>query len=543
MKLGLTHHIGFEFRRSREAYEEGFRLLQRAAQEAPAAALRTAPHALRLVDLEPGTLDPGMAYWPSALRFAGKLFRGLVQLGPQLEVLPELARGWEILEGGRQYVFHLEDGARWSDGAPVTAHDAEFALKRVLNAATGAPYPDLLYDVKGAEAFHRGETSDPDTVAVRALDDTTLVVDLESPRGYFLQLLRQEAIPVPRHAVEAHGVAWAQPGNITTNGPFALAEYRPGESVALVRNHRYRGAWTGNVERVEVTLLEAEAWPEQVARYEAGEVDVLDIGGFPVSERDRLRQRYPDQFVSTSQLSTGCFAFNVTRPPLNDARVRQALTMALDRAVVAGVAFRGYGLPATGGFVPPGMPGHSPGISLPFDPEGARCRLAEAGLPGGMGFPALRGILPSGSGSSMAFVDYLEAQWERELGVTVEWEYVPISELRGWVEQEQPHLSLAAWAADYPDPDNFLRVGFGHARTAWRNEVYDRLVEKARLLLDQGERMDLYRRADRILVEEAPFLLGIYPQSQMLVKPWVKRCSKTATGRWSPWKDVVIEDH
>jgi ABC-type transport system substrate-binding protein len=223
--------------------------------------------------------------------------------------------------------------------------------------------------------------------------------------------------------------------------------------------------------------------------------------------------------------------------------VRQALTLALDREVLAGVSYRGFFLPATGGFVPPGMPGHSPGLSLPFDPERARDVLAEAGFPGGRGFPAMRGILPSGSGSSTALADCLEAQWRRELSVEVEWAYVPLSEYRERVGQEQPHLELAVWSADYPDPDNFLRVGFGHGRTAWRDEAYDRLVEDARRLVDQGERMALYRRADRILVEGAPFLLAVYMQSQVLVKPWVKGYSMSPMGRWSPWKDVVIEEH
>jgi ABC-type oligopeptide transport system substrate-binding subunit len=143
----------------------------------------------------------------------------------------------------------------------------------------------------------------------------------------------------------------------------------------------------------------------------------------------------------------------------------------------------------------------------------------------------------------ITLADYLEAQWPRELGVRVSWEYTPRAGYWDRVEEEQPHLRLAAYNADYPDPDNFLRVGFGPTRTEWRNAEYDRLVGEARELLDQGKRMDLYRRADRILVEEAPFLVAIYTPSLVLVKPWVRRYSVSPMACWSPWKDVVIEPH
>jgi ABC-type oligopeptide transport system substrate-binding subunit len=345
--------------------------------------------------------------------------------------------------------------------------------------------------------------------------------------------------------VEGHGDAWAQPGRIVTSGAFALAEYRPGDSLTLVRNPDYRGGWTGNVERVEIALLNGEAWPDWVALYEADKLDAMDVVA-PMAERERLQQRHAGQFICAPSLSTGCFGFDVSRPPLDDVRVRRALTLAMDREALAAVSYRGYSLPATGGFVPPGMPGHSPGIGLPYDPERARRLLAQAGYPGGRGFPALQGIVPTNV-PVITIAEYLRAQWARELGVEVRWEYVsdgvPLSQYGDRVHQEQPHLTLAGWGADYPDPDNFLRVGFGGERTAWRNEEYDRLVGEARRLLDQGERMAMYRRADQIMVEEAPFLIALYMQWQALVKPWVKRYSISPIGGWSAWKDVVIEPH
>jgi ABC-type oligopeptide transport system substrate-binding subunit/class 3 adenylate cyclase len=540
MKLGLTYHTAFEFGRSREAYEEGFALWREVTREVPTAALPPAPHALRLPQAGPLCLDPAKELSMYDLQ----LFRGLVELGPRLEVLPGLARSWKVLEGGKRYVFHLQDEARWSDGIPVTAHDVEFAWKRALAPATGARLADVLYDVKGAEAYHQGDVSDPNTVGVHALDDTRLAVDLENASGFFLQMLtHQISFPVPRHVVEAHGEAWSQPENIVTYGPFSLAGLTHGESLVLVRSTYYGGVCRGNVERVELALLGNPTWQEQLALYEADELDALIVLGFPAEQLDRLRQRHTDQFISFPMLGTRSVGFDVSRPPLDDVRVRRALTLATDREIIAGVSLRGYGLPATGGLVPPGMPGHSPDIGLPYDVEQAQRLLAEAGYPGGRGFPLLRGTMPSHGALWIALADYLDAQWQRELGVGVRWEHVPWEEYLDRLQKGQDHLHLRGWLADYPDPDNFLRVGFGRENTAWRNEEYDRLVGEARRLLDQGERMSLYRRADRIIVEEAAFLALGHMQWQMLVKPWVRHLDILATGYWSPWEHVIIEPH
>jgi oligopeptide transport system substrate-binding protein len=448
------------------------------------------------------------------------------------------------VERGRRYVFHLRDDVHWSDEVPVTAEDFEYAWKRVLDPATGAQYPELLYDVRGAAAYHQGEAPDPETIGVCALDDTTLLVDLEGPTGYFPQLLTCEAtFPVPRHVVERHGATWAMPANIVTNGPFALVEWRRDESLVLVRSRHHGGAGGGNVERVEVALIERGTWREQAALYEADELDVMYSSSLRAEQRDQLRRRYADQFISISQLVTIYVGFHVDRLPFDNARVRRALTLATDREFLAGITLGGYDLPATGGFVPPGMPGHSPGIGLPYDPEQARRLMAKVGYPGGRGFPALRGFMPTRSSRMIALAEYLRAQWQRELGVEVDWEHVPASEFWDKAQWDQHHLHLIGWLADYPDPDNFLRLGFGGERTAWRSEKYDRLVARARRLLNQGERMSLYRRADRILIEEAPCLPLAYLQSHMLVKPWVKGPTLSASGYWSWWKDAIIEPH
>jgi len=538
MKLGLTYHTAFDFRRARQAYEEGFALWQRAGEMEPAG-LPPAPHALRMDRFPPPrTLEPNMGGDVFSDCVITQLFSGLVELSPEMEVLPDVAQSWEVLEGGLRYVFHLRDDVRWSDGVSVTAGDFEYAWKRVLDPVADSLWAYLLYDVKGARAFHQGSASDPDSVGVRALDESTLLVELEGPTGYFLHLLAT-FFPVPQHVIEAHGEAWTEVGNIVTNGPFRLEAWQPDESLVLIRNPEYHGRFTGNVERVELCLL--PEWSARLALYEADRLDVLSLYRLPPPERERVRQRHPGEYISVPELGTFYVAFDVSRPPFDDPQVRRAFVLATDRERLADVVLRGHGSPATGGFVPPGMPGHSAGIGLPYDPGQARQLLAEAGYSGGHGFPVVKALVPE---ASVPQSKYLRAQWRESLGVDIPWESMEWSLFRDRMDREPPHMSLSAWGADYPDPDNFLRVGLPRIRARWRNEAYDRLVEKARRLTDRGERMELYQQADKILVEEAPIMPLIYSRQGLLVKPWVRKYpTSPIVIEYFFGKDVIIEPH
>jgi len=542
MKLGLTHHTAFEFRRASRAYEEGFSLRQRAAQVESAVQPPPAPHALRASWWDPPSLDPAMGNDVLSIPIIDQLFCGLLEHGPELEVVPDVARSWEVSEGGRKYVFHLRDDVRWSDGTPVTAADFEYAWKRVLNPATGSLAANLLYDVKGAQAFHQGDASDPDRVGVCALDEVTLVVELEQPTGYFPHLLAHNATyPVPRHLVEAHGEGWMEAGEIATNGPFRLETWQRGASIVLTCNPQYHGRFRGNLRRVELTLLGDPS--ARLELYEADGSDVLYTMFFPPETIDRMRQRHMGEYVPIPQLLTSYVGFCGSRPPFDDPRVRRALALATDREKLADVTIRGYVSPGTGGFAPPGMPGHSAGIGLPYDPEQARRLLAEAGYPSGRGFPTVDLLMHVDPLSPIAS-EYLRAQWRENLGVETRGEAVEWAMFLDRLEKEPPHMVLWGWVADYPDPDSFLRVGLSHIRgyTRWQNETYDRLLEEARRITDKERRMKLYAEADKILVEEAPILPLTYMRSHLLIKPWVRRLPLSAI-KWWFWKDVIIESH
>jgi oligopeptide transport system substrate-binding protein len=337
---------------------------------------------------------------------------------PEAGIVPRVARSWEVLDGGRRYVFRLRDDARWSDGTPVTAADFEYAWKRTLDPATGSPPFILLHDIKGARRYHRGD-GEAREVGVQAKDDVMLVVELERPTGYFLHLLAHRAtFPVPRHAVEAHGQAWATADHIVTNGPFRLEQWVPRETVVLARDPGYGGRVSGNVQRVELSLVGPEDWCTALRTYEAGGLDIYPLWHPPFGAADTARHRHAEECISLPYLTTVYVVFDTRRLPFDDVRVRRAFVLASDRGMLADVVLHGYRVPATGGFVPPGMSGHSAGIALPYDPERARQLLAEAGYSTGRDFPNVSFLVPP-SIAGDAPTEYLEGQWRENLGVDV----------------------------------------------------------------------------------------------------------------------------
>jgi ABC-type transport system substrate-binding protein len=275
--------------------------------------------------------------------------------------------------------------------------------------------------------------------------------------------------------------------------------------------------------------------------YDDNHVDACFFDDLPQAGWDLARQRHAEGYVSAPVLNTSYAGFDVNRPPFDDRRVRRAFVLATDRETLADVAMNGYVFPATGGFVPPEMPGHSAGIGLPYDPELARHLLAEAGYPDGRGFPVVDAWARD-SPFPAPIMQYLRAEWLENLGVEITWEKVEWGKLIDRLDRETPHMYLMGWVADYPDPDSFLRANPWRFRTGWQSEAFDVLVEGARRVMDLEERMRMYQEADRILVEEAPILPLFYGRYHLLVKPWVRKYPTSPVSVWF-WKDVVIEPH
>ncbi|NIM94557.1 MAG: AAA family ATPase [Anaerolineales bacterium] len=542
MKLGLTYHTAFDYKLSRQAYDEAFAMRQRGWTTRPET-LQPAPHPIRLVNFSPETLDPSIYIDTTPGWYIKEIFSGLVEIGAGWEIIPDVAQSWEISEDGRRYLFHLRDDVYWSDGVQVTADDFAYSLKRTLDPSTKGPIGRsvLLYDIKNARAYNKSEITDSDQVGVRAIDKLTLEVELEKAASYFLHMLIT-TLPVPRHVVEANGDAWTDLEHIVTNGAFQLESYEHGESISLVRNPTYHGRFSGNLERIEVRFFETFSSPDEaVELYETDTIDMLFLSDATYHVRNRFAEEY---LIEHGQL-VEWVGFDASRPPFDDLRVRQAFVMAVDRERLADEILDGFIYPGTGGIVPPTIPGHSPGIGLTYDPVQARQLLAQAGYPDGQGFPELK---ISYTRRARTRLEYLKAQWLDNLNVEV------AIEIKDRVDYREDYLNAtrhiknvyyAGWNADYPDPDNFLGVGFRQHYPSWRDDKYDQLLEEAQGTIDQEDRIRLYQEADKILIEEAVIMPIAYDKWHRLCKPWVKLPAVEAPLLWYEdiIKDVIIEPH
>ncbi|UCG22766.1 MAG: hypothetical protein JSW55_11330, partial [Chloroflexota bacterium] len=536
MKLGLAYNNAFEFASSRQAYEEGFALWQQTGLSPSIESSRPAPHALRLRESEPKTLDPGLASDWSSFSYIENLFSGLAQLTAEMDIVPDVAHSWQVLKGGQRFLFHLRDDVFWSDGVPVTAGDFAFAWRRILTPANCASKADMFYTIKNGRDFHEGRMTDWEVVGVKVVDPLTLEVTLENPDSTFLYLISQ-AYPLPEHSLRAPDaplIAWDE---LVTNGPFRLAKWEPGQSLRLVANSSYHGHRTGNVETVEIIVSDGDDDDGRLTLYKN---DLLDIVQPRAAEVVQARNRFAADHISFPALVVYYLAFDCTQAPFADPSVRRALALATDRERLSDFDQL---FPASGGLVPPGMAGHVPANALPFDPDEARRLLSLAGYARKGAFPPIK-FLQSHMYGATKLSEYLTARWHEILGVEMEIEviYPPYDSDIERKRKESPALFLGGYAADFPDPIDFLSSGSFINRTGWRNKAYDRLIQQAGITMDQEGRLGLYRQAQEILDQETPVLPLLYGRFSLLVKPWVRRFP-TSPIKISFWKDIVIEPH
>ena len=531
MKLGLTYHTAFDFQRSQLAFDEAFSMRQRewtTHQET----LAPAPHPFRLASTRPPTLDPSICNDIISFSIIDLFLSALVEIGAGWEIIPDVAQSWEISEDGSRYVFHLRDDITWSDGTQVTAKDFVCSWIRSLEPTIEAPRGKvrLLSELKNARAYNKGEIIKSAQVGVRAIDELTLETELERSSSYFLQMLHS-FYPIPSHVVETYGDAWTDPEHIVTNGAFRFESYKPGELISLVRDPTYHGGVSGNLEKVEMPLSRLRDSPRELGLYEMDRVDVAYLS----DETFQARYTYAEEYVSEPKQSLFYVGLNSSRPPFDDVRVRRAFAMAVDRERLANEVLDGSMVPATGGFVSSNLPGHSPGIGLPYDPARARQLMAKAGYPDGQGFPNLEIAWHTTSPT----LEYLKSQWMDNLNVEV------AIEITDWDTIISTYASrntyYMGFLADYPDPDNYLRVGVGYSLPNWINDQYDKILEEAQRTLDQSKRIRIYQEADKILIKDAVVIPIVYGQNHYLIKPWVKIPIGGLGAKY--FKDIIIEPH
>lgn len=458
---------------------------------------------------EPETLDPAIITGQPEGRVVNALFEGLCAYDQDGRAVPGVAAAWEVSPDARTYTFRLRPEAKWSDGQPVTAKDFLNSWKRTLTPATGSQYNYQLFPIRNAQAFAEGKLADFSEVGVSAPDAHTLVVELENPTPYFLELCAFPTLhPVRTDLIDRVGDDWVKPEHIISNGAYALKAWRINDRITLEKNPHY---WN----RDAVALGSVDVLPISDANvafnfFASGLADlVMDKGLAPPALLEEMKKQ--PWFHAAPFLGIYFLRYNCERGPFADERVRRAFSLAIDKNRIVEKITRAGELPAPG-FVPPGIPGYAGTDGIGFDPDAARRLLAEAGYPGGAGFP-LVSYLYSKSELNEAIAVELQSMWRESLGVNVnlvrqEWKvYLNSLSLLDY------DIARSSWVGDYPDPNTFLDMfltGGGNNRTGWSSPAYDRLIAAAARELDPPKRFDLLRRAEDLLVKQAVPIAPIY---------------------------------
>jgi oligopeptide transport system substrate-binding protein len=484
------------------------------------------------------TLDPQTVSAQADGRVAQALFEGLTVKDPAtLAPLPGVAERWELAADGSTWTFHLR-AARWSNGDALGAEDFVWSWRRLLEPETAAPYAYLLHCVRGAEAFARAAPDEREArwreVGLRAADARTLVVELARPTPHFLALTSFHPLfPVHRRSLEHFRARfperwaseWIRPGHLVSNGPFKLRERRINDRLRLVKNPEYWDAAGVALRSLDVLALEHVG--TGVNLYLAGEVDWVDR--VPSALVPRLLPR--EDFDPAPYLATYFYRVNVTRPPYDDARVRRALALAIDRATLCARVV-GKGEPPCYSLTPPGLAGYArpelaratdtdPGVALERDRAEARALLAAAGFGPERPFPTLE-LHFNTSESHRDVAEVIAADWRNALGLEVR---LVNQERKSYLDAQTRldyDVSRSSWIGDYADPANFLEVfrgGGENNRTGWRDARYDALLDAAARERDEPRRLALLAEAEARLLAELPILPLYAYVSQNLVNP------------------------
>lgn len=461
---------------------------------------------------EPETLDPSKIRGVIGVQVMINVLEGLVEYpngnGP---VVPALAERWDLSADGRTYTFHLREGARWSNGEPVTAADVRWSWMRVLDPKQASPNADKLFLIEGARAYHTGQAEDVPAIEVKG--PRTLVVRLAYVAPYFLDLAAFPCFrPVHRASVETHGDRFTRPENLVSSGPYRLAERGVGKPIVLRKDERYYGA--ADVAIDEVRIIPVQENSTMVNLYDAGKLDWSGSTDLPALQMAALARR--DDYREVPYNGAYFYLFNVARVP--DPRVRRALGMAIDRDAIVRVV-RG-GLRAAPTYVPP-LPGtRRPGGALRFDPEAARQLLASAGGP-----PASLQLLYNNNENHKRVAEMVQQMWKLHLGVTVELVNQEWKVYLKTMHNQDFQVARAGWIGIFLDPLAFLarwETGHGQNDSGWSDPEYDGLLEKARREPDPETRLTLLRGAESVLMDRGPVLPIYWYADSHLVRAQVK---------------------
>lgn len=469
------------------------------------------------------------------------LFETLVAKDENGDLIPAAADRWEISPDGKTWTFFLRRTGRWSDGRPVTAHDFVYTFRRSLSYETANPYAAFYSDIVGAKSYSQTPDADPSMLGVRAIDDHTLTVETTHPAPYLgLILSVPTSMPVPRWQVEKHGPRWTEEGNCVSNSSYRLTEWKHGSHMNFELNPHYDGPIKGYVEKINRVFRHPST--ANLLPYENDEVGFAEV---QANELIRV-QRDPGlkaELISNPTDGTWYIFFNTRQPPFSDARVRRAIARAIDRETICRVVLHGAAVPAYS-MLPVTFDAHGDYREFQeFDPSKARELLADAGYPGGRGFPRMEMWLRQPRPDIRMVAEVIQGMLNEHLGVDITFRSADYPVFTNYMFNWNIDLGLVPFFGDYRDPKNMLdmiwRPGTrGRSRHDFEHTEFEALLDAADQEIDPDKRTGIFRRAERILVEESGAAFVFHPMANSLFKPWLRGLKTNRFGG----KTVIFTD-
>lgn len=485
---------------------------------------------------DPKSFDPQVVSGVVENNIIRALFEGLVNFDQKIDLATPGGTALEVTPDATAtlWTINLRPGLKWSDGAPLTSADFAFSYQRILTPDLGAKYSEMLYFMDGAEAYNKGETTDFSTVGLRVIDPLTFTVRLRGPTPFFKEILKHYTwYPIPKHAVLRYGSIgkigndWSKPANLVGNGPFRIKTFRRNDHIEVERNPYYWDA--ANVSLNGIRFLPISNVFTEARMFRDGQLHVTYTAAPEVI--DLMKKLNPAVVRQEPYLGTVLYRFNTTRPPLDDSRVRRALSLSLDREAICSNVYRGF-KPAYG-MVPP-MGDYEPARGVSFDPSRAAQLLSEAGYPGGKGFPRLKLLIASRE-TAATLATAVQAMWRKHLGIEVEIENKEWTAYIVATQNLEYDIVSGGWIGDYIDPLTFLEMwspGNGNNNTGWASQPFADQLAKSFQVTEPAARHEFLKRAESILLEESPVAPIAWWGKNYLIQPSVKG-----------WEPLLLDSH
>lgn len=478
---------------------------------------------------KPITADPQQVVGSPSNRLVLALYEGLTNIDPNT-LIPEpgVAERWDISDDGLVYTFYLRKDALWSDKKPITTQDFLWSWQRLLSPTDKKRYAPMFYIIENAQNYAEGKISDFSQVGIQANNAHTLTITLRNPAPYFLYLLSNAGtMPLPQHIVETHGEAdalftgWTDLSNLVTNGPFVLSDYNPESGISLTKSSTYWDRDHVSLNGMYFYFIGKTETAERL--FNEGKLHFTQ--NVPLEKLDYYQNLPNSPYRQTMYLATYFYLINSQKPPLDDVRVRRALSLTIDRAAI-NKELHSESMQPTYSFTPPGLQDYFPREFTTFNPTAARTLLAEAGYPNGENWPSHLELSFNSIEIHQKTAQAIADTWKKELNIVVTPKALSWKEYMLSLDNKDYDITRLTWIGDYPEPKTFLELFLSYTDsnpTHFASKRFDELIleaaPKAESIL---ERNAIYTEAETILMEFAPLIPLFTHTSKHLIHPDVR---------------------